>query len=457
MESSRGKWSSKAGFIIAASGSAVGLGNIWKYPYIAGENGGAAFTFVYLICIAVVGLPILLSEFVIGRKTQLSPVGAFEKLVPKTKWKFIGYLGVASAFVILSFYGVIGGWTIKYTYLAISTGFENLSGNPEAAGEVFNAFTTSTWNPLFWHLIFMSLTVWIIVNGIKGGIEKWSKIMMPMIVIILILLVVRGLTLPGGMKGVEFLFSPKFSELTPQSIVLALGHSFFTISLGMGTMITYGSYLGREQNLLKSGVIVIGVDTAIALLAGIAIFTAVFALGADPAGGPGLIFTVLPTIFPKIPGGHMWASLFFFVLFMAALTSAISMLEVVTAYFVDQKGWSRSKATLIFGGVITVVGGFSSLSLGGFSDITIFGMNFFAFLDGVSSKYMLPIGGLLIAVFIVYRWGLPKFLDEIMEGHTGHRPSAMVVKVIFIIAAAVVFFIIVNEIVQAITGSSIIG
>ncbi len=447
MESSRGKWSSKAGFIIAASGSAVGLGNIWKFPYIAGENGGAAFTFVYLICIAVVGLPILLSEFVIGRKTQLSPVGAFEKLVPKTKWKLIGFLGVASAFVILSFYSVIGGWTIKYIYLAISTGFESLSGNPEAAGEVFNAFTSSTWEPLFWHIIFMSLTIFIIVKGVKGGIEKWSKIMMPMIVIILILLVIRGLTLPGGMKGIEFLFSPKFSDLTPQSIVLALGHSFFTISLGMGTMITYGSYLGRDQNLLKSGIIVIGVDTAIALLAGIAIFTAVFALGADPGQGPGLVFAVLPTVFPNIPGGgQLWGGLFFFVLFLAALTSAISILEVVTAYFIDQKGWSRSKATYTFGGVIFVVGILCSL----YSSV-------FGFLDAASSKYMLPIGGLLTAIFIVYRWGLPKFLDEIMEGRVGKRPSTMMVKVIFIIAVVVVFYIIANEIVQVITGSPIIG
>ncbi|MEE9171275.1 MAG: sodium-dependent transporter [bacterium] len=457
MQEGRGKWGTKVGFILAASGSAVGLGNIWKYPHMAGENGGAAFTMVYLICIAVVGLPILIGEFVIGRKTQLSPVGAFSQLAPKSGWKFVGFLGVASAFVILSFYSVVGGWTIRYTFLAISTGFQNLAGNPEAASDVFNAFTSSAWNPLFWHLIFMTLCIWIIVNGVRGGIERWSKVMMPMIVIILFVLVIRGLSLPGGMEGIKFLFLPKFSELTPQSIVLALGHSFFTISLGMGTMITYGSYLGKDQNLLNSGLLVVVIDTVIALMAGIAIFTAVFALGAKPDEGPGLIFTVLPTVFPQIAGGHLWGSLFFFVLFLAALTSAISILEVITSYFIDQKGWSRSKATFIFGGVITGVGAFGSLSMGGFTDFNdVFGLSFFDFLDKSSSKYMLPIGGMLTAVFIAYRWGIPKFIDEVMEGRGGNRPSVVLVRVLFIIAAAVVFFIIANEVVAVIAGKPII-
>ncbi|SVC74314.1 uncharacterized protein METZ01_LOCUS327168, partial [marine metagenome] len=341
------------GFILAASGSAVGLGNIWKYPHMAGQNGGAAFTVVYLICILIVGLPIVIGEFVIGRKTQLSPVGAFESLAPNTQWKWVGMLGVGSAFVILSFYGVVGGWTIRYTFLSLMGGFESFAGNPAVAGASFEAFITNAWNPIFWQVLFMGFCVWVITNGVKGGIEKWSRIMMPLILVILTLLVVRGITLPGGKAGLNFLFQPKFEDLTASSIVLALGHSFFTLSLGMGTMITYGSYLRSDQNLLSSALWVILLDTLIALMAGVAIFTTVFALGADPTEGPGLIFVVLPTIFPQIAGGLVWGSLFFFLLFLAALTSAISILEVVTAYFIDQKGWSRTRATIAFGTIIT--------------------------------------------------------------------------------------------------------
>ena len=340
MSQNREQWGSKLGFILAASGSAVGIGNIWKYPSIAGQNGGGAFTLVYLACILVVGLSIVIAEFVIGRKTQLSPVGAFEKLAPGTNWKWVGYLGVASAFVILSFYGVVGGWILKYIIDSFSGGFDALAGNPEAAGTMFNGFITSAWSPVIYQVLFMALCIGVIVKGVKGGIEKWSKVMMPLIVILLGMLAVRGMTLPGGMEGLSFLFNPRFEDLTASAIVLALGHSFFTVSLGMGTMITYGSYLDKKQNLMTSALWVIFLDTAIAMLAGVAIFTTVFALGANPAEGPGLIFVVLPTVFAQMAGGAIWSTMFFILLFMAALTSAISILEVVTAYFIDQKGWS---------------------------------------------------------------------------------------------------------------------
>ncbi|MCH8069167.1 MAG: sodium-dependent transporter [Candidatus Marinimicrobia bacterium] len=458
MVEKREHWGSRFGFILAASGSAVGLGNIWKYPHMAGSNGGAAFTIIYLLCIAVVGLPILIGEFVIGRKTQLSPVGAFEKLAQKSWWKYVGFLGVASAFVILSFYSVVGGWTLRYTFLALTTGFESFAGNPDIASNAFNSFVSNAWNPIFWHLIFMGLCIWIIVNGVKGGIERWSKVMMPMILVLLVILMVRGITLPGGMEGVKFLFLPKFSDLTASSVVLALGHAFFTLSLGMGTMITYGSYLRKDQNLVTSGILILVIDTIIALMAGMVIFTTVFALGADPGEGPGLIFTILPTIFPQMPGGHLWGTLFFFLLFLAALTSAISILEVVTAYFIDQKGWSRSRATYVFGSIIGIVGIFCSLSLGGFTDFsTVFNISFFDFLDYASSKYMLPIGGMLTAIFILYRWGIPKFLEETREGQKGKGLPDIVVKILFFIAIVVVFFIIANEIVEVFTGSPLIG
>ena len=459
MINKREQWGSKLGFILAASGSAVGLGNIWKYPHMAGQNGGAAFTIVYLVCILVVGLPILLGELVIGRNTQLSPVGAFNKLADKSNWKWVGFLGVASAFVILSFYGVVGGWTLRYTFYSLSGGFESLSGNADASGEVFNSFISNSINPIFWQLLFMSVCIGIIIKGVKSGIEEGSKIMMPLIIVILGILVVRGLTLDGGSEGLIFLFKPKFSDLTPSSIVLALGHAFFTLSLGMGTMLTYGSYLDKKQNLFSSAIWVILLDTAIAMLAGTAIFTIVFAMGADPSAGAGLIFVVLPTIFPQIGGGLVWGTLFFFILFMAALTSAISILEVITAYFIDEKGWSRERATLSFGGVITIVGIFCSLSLGNFNITSIFDISFFDFMDELSSKYMLPIGGALTAIFILYKWGVEAFLDEIKIGMERIKIDWELVKTIsntlFIVSALIVCLIILNEVSDLVLGISL--
>jgi NSS family neurotransmitter:Na+ symporter len=465
MSNQREQWGSKLGFILAASGSAVGIGNIWKYPHMAGQNGGAAFTVVYLVCILVVGLSIVIAEFVIGRRTQLSPVGAFETLAPKTNWKWVGFLGVASAFVILSFYGVVGGWIMKYIIISVTGGFKELAGDPAAAGSVFNNFITGTWSPIFFQVIFMTVCIWVIVNGVKGGIEKWSKIMMPLIIILLGALAVRGMTLPGGMEGISFLFNPRFEDLTASSVVLALGHSFFTLSLGMGTMITYGSYLGRKQNLLNSALWVIALDTAIAMLAGVAIFTTVFALGANPAEGPGLIFVVLPSVFPQLDAGTLWGTLFFFLLFMAALTSAISILEVVTAYFIDQKGWTRKKATIRFGIVITIVGVFCSISLGGGINITAFlGMSFFDFMDYLSSKYMLPIGGMLTAIFVLKKWRVPNFFNELKNGLKIINLSEGTVKVLFevlilfllSIAAAVIGFIILGEILDVLFGIKLI-
>ncbi len=454
----REHWGSKFGFILAASGSAVGLGNIWKYPYIAGENGGGAFTIIYLLCILVVGMPIVIGEFVIGRKTQLSPVGAFKTLAPNSFWKGVGMIGVLSAFVILAFYGVVGGWTLRYAFIALTGGFTDLVGDPDAAGKVFDSFISDPYKPLIWHFIFMGLTILVIIQGIKGGIEKWTKVLMPTIFLILIILVIRGITLPNAGAGFSFLFKPKFEDITASSIVLALGHSFFTLSLGMGTMITYGSYLRKEQNLLKSALWVLLLDTGIALLAGLAIFTTVFSVGADPAGGPGLIFVVLPTIFPALAGGLLWGSLFFFLLFLAALTSAISILEVVTAYFIDEKGWTRQKATIIFGSIITFVGGLCSLSLGDNLNITSFlNISFFDFMDEISSKYMLPLGGMLTAVFILFKWGVPSFLEEFYLGTTKRLFSETTVKILYFIASSVVGFIILNELIGYFTGTPLIG
>tara|TARA_B100000902_G_scaffold14230_1_gene17258 strand:+ start:1921 stop:3315 length:1395 start_codon:yes stop_codon:yes gene_type:complete len=464
MKKNREQWGSKLGFILAASGSAVGIGNIWKFPYIAGENGGAAFTIVYLACIMIVGLSILVAEFVIGRRTLLSPVGAFEKLAPGTQWKWVGFLGVAAAFVILSFYGVVGGWILKYIISSSLGGFNALAGNTDASGSLFNEFITSTYSPIFYQFLFMGLCIFVIIRGVKGGIEKWSTIMMPLIILLLGVLAIRGMTLEGGMKGISFLFNPRFEDLSASAIVLALGHSFFTVSLGMGTMITYGSYLKKDQNLFTSALWVIFLDTAIAMLAGVAIFTTVFALGADPASGPGLIFVILPSVFPEIAGGAVWSTMFFFLLFMAALTSAISILEVSTAYFIDQKGWSRKKSTLLFGGVITIVGSFCSLSLGGGINLTgIFGEGFFLggtffdVMDNLSGKYMLPIGGMLTAIFVIRKLGINNYMSELAVGSNNNNLNPTIIKAFLVVAAAVVAFIIFNEFYALFTGQALVG
>jgi len=453
----RENWNSRLGFILAASGSAVGLGNIWKFPTMVAENGGAAFTLIYLICIFVVGLSILLAELIIGRKTQLSAVGAYKKLSKKKMWVFNGFLGTLSADVILSFYVVVGGWTLKYSFLSLF-GFLNNLNSLTQSESIFNNFISLRFEPLFWQSSFMLITIFVIINGIKNGIEKWSKIMMPFIIILLIILAIRGLLLDGSVEGLKFLFNPKFDLITPHSIVLALGHSFFTLSLGMGTMVAYGSYLNNKQNLLMSGIWIIVLDTFIALVAGIAIFTTVFALGSEPQEGAGFIFTVLPIIFNQLIGGQLWSTVFFTLLFMAALTSSISLLEVVTSYFVDERKWSRKKSTIIFGGIIIIVGMFCSLSLGGGLNISPFkNITFFNLMDLISSKYMLPIGGLLVSLFIIFEFKVSNFIKELNHKNSFFILNKKFVLLIFTISSIVVGFILINEIYSLLSGSSIIG
>ncbi len=411
----REHWGSRLGFILAAAGSAVGLGNIWKFPYITGENGGGAFVLVYLIAITIIGIPVMLAEFVIGRKAQRNPVGAYKALKPKSGWIIGGYLGVLAGFVILSFYSVVGGWTIGYMVKAVTTGFRNFS-SVEVAGEHFTNFVKNPWYAVLFHFIFMGLSVLIVYKGIKQGIEKWSKILMPAIFIILFLLIIKGLSLKGAMKGVQFYLSPDFSKLTSKSILIALGHAFFSLSLGMGVMITYGSYLSKKENLWSSALVIVTIDTLIALLAGLAIFPAVFAMGFHPNAGPGLVFNILPAIFGKMSIGFIWGFLFFLLLAIAALTSAISILEVVTSYFIDELHFSRKAATVILGFLIFLLGIPSALSFGALSGVKIAGYSFFGFADSLASNYFLPIGGFIISLFVGWAWGTKHAVDEIRHG-----------------------------------------
>ncbi len=411
----REHWGSQLGFILASAGSAVGLGNIWKFPYITGENGGGAFVLVYLLAITIIGIPVMLAEFVIGRKSQRNPVGAYHALKPGSSWIIGGYLGILTGFIILSFYSVVGGWTLGYMIKAITTGFRNFS-SVEVAGKHFGSFVSNPWYAVLFHFIFMGLSILIVYKGIKQGIEKWSKILMPAIFVILFLLIIKGLSMKGAMKGVQFYLSPDFSKLTPKSILIALGHAFFSLSLGMGVMITYGSYLSKKENLWTSALTIVGIDTAIALLAGLAIFPAVFAMGFQPNAGPGLVFNILPAIFAKMSLGFLWGFLFFLLLAIAALTSAISLLEVVTSYFIDELHFNRKTATVLFGAVIFLLGVPSALSFGVLSKYTISGKTFFDIMDNLASNYFLPIGGFIISLFVGWVWGTKHAVDEIRHG-----------------------------------------
>jgi NSS family neurotransmitter:Na+ symporter len=335
----RDGFASKFGIIAAAAGSAIGLGNIWKFPYITGIYGGAAFIIVYLICIAIIGAPVMLSEFTIGRRAQKNAIGSFKKLAPGKPWFIAGWMGFLAAFAILSFYGVVAGWALDYIVKAVTNSFAG--SDPEAIAGIFTGLISQTWTPIFWQVVFMALTAGVVLGGIKDGIEKYTKILMPMLLVIIVILDIRAVTLPGAGEGVAFLFKPNWSLITSEAILSALGHAFFSLSLGMGTMITYGSYIGKKENLGEVALQVTLADTAIALLAGLAMFPAVFAYGIEPSAGPGLVFITLPNVFQQMPGGYIFQILFFVLLSVAALTSSVSILEVVVAYFHEDKNVSR--------------------------------------------------------------------------------------------------------------------
>ncbi len=412
-KSGREHWGSKVGFVFAAAGSAIGLGNIWKFPYLTGQHGGGAFVLIYIICILVLGLPIMIAEIVIGRHTEKDPVGAFKIIGGGGRWTAVGYLGVLSGFFILSYYSVVGGWTLGYIVKTI-TGVVGGITDTSSAEAVFSAFIKNPVEMVLYHFLFMALTVWIVLGGVKNGIEKWNKFLLPILFVIIIVLIVRGLTMEGASRGLAFYLKPDFSRVTVFTVIEALGQCFFSLSLGMGAMITYGSYLSKSDKTLDSSLQIAGLDTMAAFLSGLAIFPAVYAVGMTPAKGPGLTFNILPVVFSRMAYGNVFALLFFVLLFIAALTSAMSLLEVTVAYSTDEKGWGRRKSVLIFGSLIFLLGIPSSLSFNVLSDVKIFfGLTFFDFMDKLTTIYMLPVGGLLIAICLGWKYGLRNTMHEL--------------------------------------------
>lgn len=416
--SDRGQWGSKLTFVLAAAGSAIGLGNIWRFPYTAGESGGGAFVLIYLFFVVVIGMPVLFAELSIGRRTQRNPVGAFKALTKEKIWPWVGGLGVATGFGILAFYSVIAGWTVGYLYKAVTTGFG--SGlNMDESTAVFSGLIGDPIQALVLTALFLIITIIVVRGGISGGIERTTKILMPLLFVILLILAVRAITLPGGMEGVEYLFKPDFSRITVSVVMNALGQALFSMSLGMGAMITYGSYFPKTENLHSAGVAVAFFDTFIAILSGLIIFPALFAVGGEPNAGPGLVFVVLPTIFGSLPAGNLFAIAFYALLAIAALTSTISLLEVVVSYFVDERGWARSKAAWLLGAACFVLAVPSALSQGATGFLTTFlgpGLDFLSVQNILWGNYSLSIGAIAVCLFAGWKWGIPKLMESLEEG-----------------------------------------
>lgn len=399
----RVNFGSKLGAILAAAGSAVGLGNIWRFPFETGNHGGAAFILIYLGCVFVLGLPIMIAEFTIGRRSKASTGGAYEKLAPGTLWKWVGYLGVLTGFLILGYYSVVAGWTLEYIYQAATCGFSGKSSE-EFIG-MFQSFSQNPFRPLIWLFFFMAATHFVIVRGVKDGIEKSSKVMMPVLFILVVLLAVCSVTLPGSEKGLSFLLKPDFSKVTADVFLGAMGQAFFSMSLGMGCLSTYASYFGKDTRLGHTAMSVGLIDTFVAVLAGIIIFPAAFSVGIQPDAGPSLIFITLPNVFQQAFSGtpalaYICSVAFYVLLALAALTSTISLHEVSTAFLHEKFHFTRGRAaTLVTAGAL-IIGIVSSLALGEWSSYTIGGMNFFDALDYLTAKIMLPVGGMFAAFFV---------------------------------------------------------
>lgn len=435
--------------ILASAGSAVGLGNIWRFPYETGNNGGAAFILIYLGCIVLLGLPIMVGEFLVGRRSRANTAGAYEVLAPGTPWKWLGRMGVLAGFLILSYYSVVAGWTLEYVFEAVANGFAGQTSADFIAS--FGAFSSNPWRPLIWLILFLLATHFVIVRGVEKGIERSSKIMMPTLFILIIILVVCSVTLPGAGAGIEFLLKPDFSKVTGSVFLSAMGQAFFSLSLGMGCLTTYSSYFGKSTNLTKTALSVGLIDTLVAIMAGFIIFPAAFSVGIQPDSGPSLIFITLPNVFQQAFSGlpvlaYICSVMFYVLLAVAALTSTISIHEVATAYLHEEFNFTRLRAARLVTAGSVVLGILCSLSLGVGRDFTIFGLTVFDLFDYVTAKIMLPLGGLLVSVFV--GWYLDKKLVKAEITNEGTLKIPVYKGLIFVlkyVAPIAIMLIFVNE------------
>ena len=412
----RDSFGSRFGAIVAMAGSAVGLGNLWRFPYLVGENGGAAFIIVYILLSFLICLPIFVSEFVIGRRSQKNAYAAFRDLSGGSKWRWVGLFTVIVPLIVLSYYSVIGGWSIEYLLKSLSFSFSDASRI--TMNTMFTDFVSSTWAPLATHTVFLLFTTLIVIVGIKDGIEKFSKVMMPLLFIIVVAIAIYSLMLPGASAGVDYLFRPDFSKIDAKACASALGQAFFSLSLGFGTIMTYASYVSKGDNIMTQSAATAISDLMFALIAGVAIMPAVFAFGIDPQAGPGLVFETLPYIFGQMPAGGLIAILFFAALLVAALTSSISMLEVAVAYLVEEKKFSRVWACITLFVICWIVGALCSLSFGPLSHIRINGGNLFDFFDSLSSNVLMTLGSLFTVLFVGWRLKRTDIYDEFTNGGT---------------------------------------
>ena len=441
MDKERVTFGSKIGVILATVGCAVGLGSIWRFPYMVGENGGGAFLLVFLLCTAFLGLPIMITEFFIGRHSRSNAAGAFKKLAPGTQWKWIGYNGVLAAFLILGFYSVVSGWTLEYIWQALSGSLDGKT--TEEFTTDFRAFSSSVVRPIVWTVVFVGLTHFIIASGVEKGIERASKVMMPALFFILIALCIRSVTLPGMEEGLAFFLEPDFSKITSSVVLSAMGQTFFSMSIGMGCLITYSSYFGKDTNLQATALQVIVLNTLVAVLAGIMVFPAVFSFGIEPTAGPELVFITLPNIFEQLPFGSLWSLVFFVLLALAALTSTISLHEVATAYIHEEYHLTRHQAAWVVSIGVSILGAIASLSFGVLREYTIGGLIIFDALDYLTAKIMMPLGGMFICIFVGTRIEKRILKEELTNRGTipfyFFNTYAFVVKYIAPIAIGLIF------------------
>ena len=448
-KNNRANFGSKLGVILASAGSAVGMGNIWRFPFETGNHGGAAFILIYLGFVLFFGIPILVAEFSIGRHSRANTAGAYQKLAPGTHWRWVGRMGVLAGFLILGYYSVVAGWTLEYIVQAGTNAFAGQSANDFIAS--FNGFIAHPWRPALWMVVFMLMTHFIIVKGVEKGIEKSAKIMMPMLFLLLSVLAGCSVSLPGARAGIEFLLKPDFSKVDGNVLLGAMGQAFFSLSLGMGCLCTYASYFRNDTNLPKTALNVGWIDTMVAILAGFIIFPAAFSVGIQPDAGPSLLFITLPNVFQQAFGSLPWLAvilsiMFYVLLALAALTSTISLHEVVTAYLHEEFNLTRGRAAKLVTAGCTFLGVLCSLSLGVGKELTVFGLTLFDLFDFLTAKIMLPLGGFFIAIFT--GWYLDKRIVWEEVSNNGTLPKVVYRIWLFLlkyIAPIGIGFIFINE------------